>query len=308
MASKKNDALRERTVEGSVNFYDGQKCFGTATDKGLASRLGGHSYNILSNESKDEIYLRNLRSDSHFVDKKGRHTQHLFGDRRRKFATDERNLVKGCLTGPADHPRIRAMSQQRVETQLAQMENLQSYGAFQERCHAHLLGPFAVKRYSINDLKYGNEVGKLGARFTDKASFKERRGETMTRSISAPSLDVTRPAESLAQAAREDSRKAVSCRQNESANFANVRSANSYAASVESTALGREHCARQDRCSINRLENGDFSVARKNNHFSSQDKLTRSDPYYMRPKFAGTNSSVKYDIVTNNRKWFKYGD
>jgi len=308
MASKRNDALREVTVEGSVNFYDGQKSFGTATDKGLASRLGGHSYNILSNESKDEIYLNNLRNDCHFVDKKGRHTRHLFGDRKRKFATDERNLVSGCLRGPADHPRERAMRQQRVETQLAQMENFQSYGSYQERCHAHLLGPFALKRSSINDRHYANEVPKLGARFTDRADFVQRRGETMTRSISAPSLDVTRPAESLAQAVREDSRKAASCRQNETANFATVRAANSYAASAESTSLGAKHAARQTHCSINRLENGDFAVSRKNNNFSSQDKLTRSDPYFMRPKLAGTNNSVKYDIISNNRRWFKYGD
>jgi len=55
-----------------------------------------------------------------------------------------------------------------------------------------------------------------------------------------------------------------------------------------------------------RLENHDFAVARKNNHFSSQDKLTRADPYFMRPRLGITNNSVKYDIVNNERTWFKY--
>lgn len=78
MASVRNDALHKRVVEGSYNFYDNHQGCGTATDKALAARLGGHSYNILSGKDRDEIYFRNLRHDEHYIDKKGRHTAAFF--------------------------------------------------------------------------------------------------------------------------------------------------------------------------------------------------------------------------------------
>jgi len=83
-------------------------------------------------------------------------------------------------------------------------------------------------------------------------------------------------------------------------------SAHTYANSLDATAAGRQHAAAQQHLSVHRLENHDFGVTKKNNHFSSHDKLTRSDPYYMRPRLATTNNSVKYDILSNERKWFKY--
>jgi len=52
MASAKNDALLARTVDGSLNIYDGGKSIGTACDKGLAARLGGCSYNIINNDDR----------------------------------------------------------------------------------------------------------------------------------------------------------------------------------------------------------------------------------------------------------------
>lgn len=49
MASAKNDSLCQRTVEGSVNYYDNQTCKGTANEKAIAARLGSMTYNIMSN-------------------------------------------------------------------------------------------------------------------------------------------------------------------------------------------------------------------------------------------------------------------
>lgn len=103
-----------------------------------------------------------------------------------------------------------------------------------------------------------------------------------------------------------DARKEATQKQTESAHFAPWMSAHTYANSMESTPAGRHLASTQQHCSVHRLENHDFAVSRKNNHFSSQDKLTRADPFYMRPKLTHTNSSVKYDIVSNERKWFKY--
>jgi hypothetical protein len=307
MASRKNDLLLDRTVDGPVNYYDNHHCWGTATDKGLAARLGGHSYNIISGKDKDEVYFPTMRNDMHFLDKKGRHTIHMFGERRRKFMGDERDLIGKSLRQPDAHPRVEAAEQRRLELQLAQIENPVTFGGFQNRCQAHLFAPSPPKRYSINNRRYANEGEKLRPKaLSSKGEWMQRRGETMTRSISAPSVDLRNPEASLNQAVHEDARKEATQRQTESAHFAPWNAANTYSATMESMPQGRQMHAEHRNCSVNRLENHDFAVTRKNNHFSSNDKLTRSDPFFMRPRHSITNNSVKYDIVSNERRWFKY--
>lgn len=304
MASAKNDAQLGRTVEGTINYYDNHKCWGTAGDKALAARLGGHSYNILNNHDRDEIYLRNLRHDDHCIDRKGRSTKHMFEGRRRKFAIDERNHVKECLAGPDEHPRGRQFEQRRTEVNLAQIENSQSWAGFQNRTAS--LFPTGKRRYTISNKLYANEAGKLNPRFVGKGEFLNQRGQEMRHSMSAPSVAIADPAASLQRAVNLDSRKDTTQRQTESAHFAPWISHNTYVSSLEGTVAGREHKAAQQYCSVQRLENYEHSIARKNNHFSSTDKLTRSDPYFMRPRLGMTNNSVKYDIVSNERRWFKY--
>lgn len=307
MTSRKNDLLLDRTVDGSLNYYDGHKCCGTATDKGLASRLGGHNYNIINNQDKDEIYFKELRHDGHFLDKKGRHTIHFVGPRKRKFDIDERNLVGKCLRAPLPHPREDGAQQRRLETHLAQIENATSYPDFQQRCKDSLFPDSPSKRYSINNKRYANEAEKLKPKvMPSKDGWLQRRGEAMHRSISAPSVSLHDPQGSLAQAVHEDARKEATQRQTESAHFAPWNCANTYSATMDSKHHGRRFNSDHQHCSVNRLENHDFAVSRKNNHFSSHDKLTRSDPFFMRPRHAITNNSVKYDIVSNERRWFKY--
>jgi len=306
MASERNDALRARTVEGSVNYYQNHKCKATAADRGLAERLGGCQYNIISNSDQHEVYLMNLRRSDPALDSKGRHTAHFFGARRRKFAGDERGLLTETLRHPEPHPRENARSQRRLETQMAQLENYNSYAGFQQRTQGTFFEPVPEKKYQVQNGKYANEVEKLRPSITSKEAWKARRGETMTHSKSAPSISVADPAASLARATRQDVRKDVSQRQLESAHAAPRMCANTYSASMDATPLGQHLSSQQRSCSINRVENHDFGITRKNNHFSSHDKLTRSDPFYMRPRLGVTNNSVKYDIVNNERRWFKY--
>merc|ERR1719389_134661 len=114
----------------------------------------------------------------------------------------------------------------------------------------------------------------------------------MTRSISAPSVSLRDPASSLNETVHEDARKEGTQRQTESAHFAPWNAANTYSATMDSTVHGRRMNAGHQHCSVNRLENHDFGITRKNNHYSAADKLTRSDAMYMRPRLAITNNSV----------------
>lgn len=304
MASKKNDELVARTTDGSLNYYENQGICGTATDRGLATRLGGHNYNVLTGSDRDEIYFLGMRHGTHFVDPSGNHSRHWFGARRRKSTADlDRSTLKPCLQVPQEHPRDLREPQRRLEAQLAQIENPSSYRAFRERLAMDNLAQ-SPRRYPSNSRPY--EVETIRPYVTHKADFMRRREETMTRTISAPSIDLKNPAQSLSNTVRADARKQASQRQTESAQFAPWQTANTLAMSMDSTALGRQFEAAHTRCSTHRVENHDFAVARKNNHFSSKDKLTRADPFYMKPRSGITNNSVKYDIVSNERKWFKY--
>lgn len=306
MASLKNDRLFGRSVEGSLNYYDNHKSVATAADKGLAARLSGHSYNILSNSDRDEVYFKDLRHDDHFLDRKGNHTAHWFGARKGKLPPDKNSRIKETLTHPDTHPRERALAQRRAELQLAQTENPNSFRGFRERCQSSFFPPDVPKRYCIDNKKLGNESEPLRPRTSDKATWQMRRGQGMSHSSSAPSLSLTAPAKSLEQAVRDDVRKEASQRQTESAHFAPVISNNTYSSSMDNTSKGQAFAARQRNLSLTRIENYDFAVSKKNNHFSQRDKLTREDGYFARPRLGVTHNSVKYDIVSNERKWFRY--
>jgi len=314
MASRKNDELRARTVSGSVNLYDEQKCLGTAEDKAIAARLGGHNYNILNNQSRDEIYLTNLRHDDHFVDRKNYHTRHFVGARRRKYddggalyeatvRSDPRKMMWECLKCPEEHPRVVEKGNLHLEHKMAQIENHQDFAAFQRR-RLDFRPPTGDKRHSINNRKYANAVEKFHPRIATKENFLAERSSSLARSSSVPTM--FQSASALRAEVEQDARKSASQRQTESANFAGTRTANTYSASVDSTSLGAELASRQQYASVNRLENHDFAITKKNNHFSGKDKLTRTDAYYMRPRFAQTNNSVKYDIINNERRFFQY--
>jgi len=277
-----------------LNYYNDHKCCSTATDKGLADLLGGHRYNILNNQDHQEVHLRSLRPDQHYIDVKGRHTKDFFGSRRRKFGHGESDRVAQSLQAPEDHPREKTHEQRRREIHLAQIENPQSLRNFQERSQALFPAP-SVKRYSLDNHKNTHEAEKPKRRVMGKDEWQQQRGETMRLSSSAPSLD--NPAQSLQKTLSEGRRKGGQQK--------NTGSSHMCMGSVVHTP-GKEPTAARQHLSENRIQNYDFAVAKKNNHYSSKDKLTRTDPFFMRPKLNATNNSVKYDIITNERRWFTY--
>mmetsp|Transcript_15374 Transcript_15374/g.35975 ORF Transcript_15374/g.35975 Transcript_15374/m.35975 type:complete len:253 (+) Transcript_15374:88-846(+) len=252
MASPKNDALVARSCEGSLNYYDNHRSRATAADKGLAARLGGHSYNILNNSEQDEVYFKELRHDDHFLDKNGRHTAHWFGCRRRALPREQKDSLKESLRQPDSHPRDSALAQRRRDMQLANMEHPASFRGFQNRCQ-ELQCVDAPKRVPAESgARSASVTERLQPRVSDRAAWLDRRSQSVSSSLRA-----------------------------------NQQPAPRY------------H-------STHRVENHDFAVTKKNNHFSGQDKLTRSDAYFTPPKLSSNSNSVKYDIVSNERRVFVY--
>jgi len=286
MASAKNDALRVRTVEGSVNLYDNQECIGTAADKAIAGMLSGFKYNILSNKERDEVYLRELRSGNHYIDRKNRATNEWW-DRRRKYTRDQREPIRTCLQSVEDHPKVEEQLQRRLESQLIQTENYQDFGEFQKR-RRELRPATPPKRYTLDDKKR-----KLRATDTTLDDW------TLRRTQSTPCIQDTAGTLSGRYPRYEQLF-------NESCNLAKVPQANTYRNSMYNCNEGEEIRQAQKHKSTERVKNYDFAITRKNNHYSNQNKLTRSDAFYMRPEFAITNNSVKYNIINNEQRPFLY--
>lgn len=297
MASNKNDLLNTRTVSGSVNLYDDQKCIGNAEDKTIASNLGGHSYNILNH--REELYFPNLRHDSHFVDRNNVPTMHWM-DRKRKYPRDPRNHMKLSLQNPAEHPKVAEREQRRAELRLSQMENHQSFRGFQDRRRQMRPETPEPRRTIEPSYKQPTALRVTECKQITKPQFLEMRNHHTAsmphlRSASLTRLNLEQRPEAAAHQL-----------QSESSNYAHCKTANSYAMSLSTTELGERHKLQQSRASLQRLDNYDFAITRGNNAYSSEDKLLRSDPYYMKPKLQTTNNSVKYDILSNQRKNFWY--
>ena len=140
MASAANDALRARTVSGSVNMYNGGSAIATAEDYALCARSGSVTYDIIApGRPKEEIPqnfpgIKCEQNDSHDIDLAGNHTDWMM-DRRKKFpdVNIPLPLAQQINSGPTDHPKEAEFLARRTETQLVQSENPQSWAAYQRR-------------------------------------------------------------------------------------------------------------------------------------------------------------------------------
>jgi hypothetical protein len=180
------------------------------------------------------------------------------------------------------------------------MENFQSYRNFQDR-RRQMRPETPEARRTLNPTqKTPTAMRVTECKPLPKDMFLRKREQ---HAQSAPDLRT----ESLCRLNLEQRPEAAAHQlQTESANYAHCRTANTYAMSLSTTDLGERHKLQQSRASLQRAENYDFAMTRKNNNWSAEDKLLRADPYYMKPKLAITNNSVKYDILTNERKNFFY--
>jgi len=104
MASFKNDALVERSIEGSVNFYSNHRQQCTASQKGIIDRLGGNG--------NDPNY-------------------NLLGETRRRFERGK-DFMPDAMRHPARPDRDHDKSEQRQERQLAQTQHMGNFAAFQQ--------------------------------------------------------------------------------------------------------------------------------------------------------------------------------
>ncbi|KAF4675101.1 hypothetical protein FOL47_008276 [Perkinsus chesapeaki] len=196
----------------------------------------------------------------------------------RKQPYDTRGLMYMSLQCPQTHRKGDIRLQRRMDNQILHSIYPQSYGDYQIK-RRELRPPTPEMRKSLDkrDIVCGKHTPSIVLIKDEyKANLRgidhntRQRKDYINKSMSVDQLH------------------------SESAILAHCKTANTYTMDIGTTAIGRElHNKRRPHHSQDRLECFDFGITRSNNHYSNMDKLTRSDAYYIKPRLAITNNSVK---------------
>lgn len=305
MASAANDALRTRTVEGTVNLYDNQRVVGTAADKATAARVGSTKYHMLAPWRTDHfISCPAMQHDDHFLDTKGVNSNDIWFERKKKFAGMDKKLpLAKELSCTLDHPKVDEANARKAELLLSQIENPQDFRKYQERRHEFRpeTPPF---RRKLDERKPKVRTNVVTARTF--GALRKTASDPML--LMSGSSARGRPMFTTAEAMSDPkfALRAARQMQNDSACVSNVKAKNSYSNSLMLSKPGHDFQAMQRSISTDRMVNAPYTVARKTSHYSGEDRLTKADPFFMRPRLAGANNSVKYNIITNATCEFAY--
>jgi len=303
MASKRNDELNEFTVNGSINHYDKHRSRCTAEDKKLASLMGSCGWNIVTNKEEHEVYFRNARNPDHFVDDGNQATGEWWMRKRRvrRPGSDETHpldsrLTVQTLTCPPTAGKTAAKDQQRTMKQLCQAEAPLDYGRYSAR-KAEITPRTPEKNWNdkqVRDQHRKRDIPTPAPKdVTDKASWLPKRSVPRIHNMPPHATDMFCSVDQLRAEPNNDVM---------SADFAHQHTA----ARMSGSQTARLSVAADDKRfhSHQRLE---ATTVRDVTSWPWQsDKLTRKDPYHAKPMQRSGNSSVKHDIISNERKNFWY--
>merc|ERR1719309_1490381 len=76
------------------NHYDRHRVICTCDDRLQASRLSGHTWNVINNQDDSEVYLRECRNPEHFIDEQSNATKHWFA--RKRVVKDRQGVITAC--------------------------------------------------------------------------------------------------------------------------------------------------------------------------------------------------------------------
>jgi len=306
------------------HLYDQQTVCCTAEDRTQAARLSGHAWNIISQREDHEVYHLDARSRDHFIDDTGKATKHWFQRKKRipleggGFAdsTHSRNMAK-VMVQPEDTGREAAQLRARQAKQLIQASAPNDYAAYAARRAASAAPPTPGRVSHDRTIPFQDRerdvAPKVSPRTMNKRLWGPRRGEVRAE-LRPPSehqmfqsVDQLR-AESHADVSEQNF--AASLRNSRSTSLGQSRAtALSSATTTRSLNIGREDdpakpAHARTNHSRTRLESND---AREISNWPyHQDKLQRQDPFFVRPAHQLGGSSVKFDIITGERKQFWY--
>mmetsp|Transcript_52788 Transcript_52788/g.123463 ORF Transcript_52788/g.123463 Transcript_52788/m.123463 type:complete len:326 (-) Transcript_52788:92-1069(-) len=325
-------------MQQQLHHYDGHRTLCTADEKAVAARIGGHTWNIISNDEKHEIYMRESRNPDHFLDKEGRGSSCWF-DRKRLVLAETGEVVRAsgsaamastlkCPTSDAkDSARRRKMAMQH----LCQATAGPDYGLYtallsarDQDSRSSAAGSRATSRATSARESQGSRA-KTGARIVSRAEWTPRRGEQMPAAKNPPaehemfgSLDqmACETHVNIRDAGFQDA--IYSARRGKP--VLHGTTAVQLAASLPAPRVARQgdeapagappptqikEAADRTRFSRHRLEPKCLRDATLNNAHET-DRALRKDAFYVMPMLQAGSSSAKYDIVTNRQREYWY--
>lgn len=297
--------------------------------------ISGHTWNIINNSGKDEVYLMHARNKDHFIDDKGNNSNHWFEKKKRVLSHDGNPIecldstnVREVMWGPPDSGKEANHLRQRSARQTCQAEHAGSYAQYSARRHGD--GVKTPERAGSQALKVPfqerlRDVAPLSTpRVVPKLEWTPRRGERIQEIPPPSEHNMFRKVDQLRTESHVDTMEAnfadavLSARANTSA-----RSARSSMRTTAESALGALSTNRsqlpfeerhlppkpgglRQRHSQNRAE--PIAMTEITGWFEGdhRDKSKRGDPFFAKPVANMGCSSVKYDIVSNERKEFWY--
>jgi len=300
-----------------LHSYDRHRTICTAEDKATASRLGGHSWNIISNNEQDEIYLRHARSSDHYVNNAGETTSVWF-DRRCRIPHPMGGLegsnwsanVRESLRCPAtpqrsDHGKVRS------QQLLLQAAAPRDYALFSARRKeilpqtpirpGHLERTLGSDQTTLRDLS--DSLMPKMPKIVDRKNWTPRRGEA--RNAKPPSeIDMLASIDESKNERPMDVHDSFAFEMSAPRGDASAASSVLRAAKLSHRSETPRDPPDRKNHSMQRIEN--FAQREISDWTLGSDKLLRKDPFCMRPVQQSNNSGVKYDIITGERGKFWY--
>lgn len=319
-----------------LNHYDKHRTICTCDEKKTASMISGHAWNIVNHSDKDEVYLRGARNSDHYIDDKGGNTNEWFEKKRRVDldgdgiidCVDSSN-VEEVMFCPPDSGKEAYHLRQRQSRQLRQSEHPRDYGQYSARRQRE--GAKTPERGGSLSITMPHQhrmrdvPGKPTPRVVPKHEWTPRRTERLQERAPPAEHHMFKNVDQLRTESHMDTSEANLADAVHSARakvaVSDRSRSGTLAASAASTVLVDMATQRSQMGTKDHLppKPGDHRKQHSQNRvepshrreisswiFEHKDPLKREDPFFAKPVQNTGSSSVKYDIISNERKQFWY--
>lgn len=310
----------------SLNHYAGHKVVCTADEKKQSDLISGHAWNIINNRKEHEMYFPHVRANGHFVDESGRNTSHWF---QRKGRVDldgdgiiecvDSTNVQEVMVCPPTAGKEAAKARSRQQKQLCQAITPRNYGHYAVLRNTNSSAPLTPRKPGIMERRLPDQHRWQDAppplptpRVLARPDWAPRRSEIRITPAPPSEHDMFRTVDQLRAESQMDVASSGFASTLHSARSRSLGVSGSNAVSLASTTrsllredLAPKQAGARTRHSENRVE---ASSAREITGWPGEQthRLKREDHYYVKPVQQTGGSSVKFDIISNERKQFWY--
>ncbi|CAE7444052.1 unnamed protein product [Symbiodinium natans] len=291
--------------------------------KAVAGRLGGHTWNIITNSDKHEIYLTQARSRDHYINDRGEITSVWF-ERRRRIPHPVGGLeganwsanVKESLLCPGTPRAVPAKAPRAQLLQAAAPRDFPLYSARRrEVAPPSPERPGHLERTLVDQARLRDSLTpRAPKKVVGRKDWTPRRGELLAEPKPPKEEEMFSSVCQLRAESHVDVQQGLFAQQltrptgsGRSSGPPGLPDSGVLRAALFShrSSAGTPR-APEDRVNHSQSRIESFAQREISNWALGDDKLLRKDPFCMRPMQQPNNSGVKYDIITNERDKFWY--